>query len=107
MMIDILGRITQQRLSRNWTEYQLAQKSGIPQSTISSWYRKKMLPTLPSLEKICSAFDMTMAQFLSESNSLTEVTPDQQKLLNQWELLTSTQKKAFLSLISSIVATAE
>ncbi len=106
-MIDILGRITQQRLSRNWTEYQLAQKSGIPQSTISSWYRKKMLPTLPSLEKICSAFDMTMAQFLSESNSLTEVTPDQQKLLNQWELLTSTQKKAFLSLISSIVATAE
>lgn len=106
-MIDILGRITQQRLSRNWTEYQLAQKSGIPQSTISSWYRKKMLPTLPSLEKICSAFDMTMAQFLSESNGLTEVTPDQQKLLNQWELLTSTQKKAFLSLISSIVATAE
>ncbi len=107
MMIDILGRITQQRLSRNWTEYQMAQKSGIPQSTISSWYRKKMLPTLTSLEKICSAFDMTMAQFLSESNCLTEVTPDQQELLNQWELLTPTQKKAFLSLINSIVATAE
>lgn len=106
-MIDILGRITQQRLSRNWTEYQLAQRSGIPQSTISSWYRKKMLPTLPSLEKICSAFDMTMAQFLSESNGLTEITSDQKELLNGWELLTSTQKKAFLSLINSIVATAE
>ena len=39
-MIDVLERITQQRLSRNWTEYQLAQKSGIPQPTISSWYRK-------------------------------------------------------------------
>ncbi|MCM1415877.1 MAG: helix-turn-helix transcriptional regulator [bacterium] len=102
MMVDILGRITQQRLLHNWTEYQLAQKSGIPQSTISSWYRKKMLPTLPSLEKICCAFDMTMAQFLSENNCLTEITPDQQELLNKWELLTSAQKKAFLALINSI-----
>ncbi|MCM1210235.1 MAG: helix-turn-helix transcriptional regulator [Blautia sp.] len=102
-MIDVLERITQQRLSRNWTEYQLAQKSGIPQSTISSWYRKKMLPTLPSLEKICHAFDMTMAQFLSGNNCLTEITADQQELLNKWELLSPAQKKAFLDLINSIV----
>lgn len=102
MMIDILGRITDQRISRNWTEYQLAQKSGIPQSTISTWYRKKMLPTLSSLDKICRAFDMTMAQFLSENDGLTEITPDQQELLNKWELLTPAQKNAFLSLMESI-----
>lgn len=101
-MIDILDRITDHRISRGWTEYQLAQKSGIPQSTISSWYRKKMLPTLSSLDKICLAFDMTMAQFLSENNGLTEITPDQRELLNRWELLTSEQKSAFLSLIDSI-----
>ncbi len=101
-MIDILGRITDQRISRNWTEYQLAQKSGIPQSTISTWYRKKMLPTLSSLDKICRAFDMTMAQFLSENDGLTEITPDQQELLNKWELLTPAQKNAFLSLMESI-----
>lgn len=103
-MVDILERITQQRLSRNWTEYQLAQKSGIPQSTISSWYRKKMLPTLPSLEKICLAFDMTMAQFLSESSYLTEITSDQKELLNNWELLSPAQKTAFLGLIDSIIS---
>lgn len=101
-MIDILGRITDQRISRNWTEYQLAQKSGIPQSTISTWYRKKMLPTLSSLDKICRAFDMTMAQFLSENDGLTEITPDQRELLNKWELLTPVQKNAFLSLMESI-----
>lgn len=103
-MVDILGRITDHRLSHNWTEYQLAQKSGIPQSTISSWYRKKMLPTLPSLEKICCAFDMTMAQFLSEDDCLTEITPDQKELLSKWELLTPTQKNAFLDLINSITS---
>lgn len=101
-MIDILARITGHRISRNWTEYQLAQKSGIPQSTISTWYRKKMLPTLSSLDKICRAFDMTMAQFLSENDGLTEITPDQRELLDKWELLSPIQKKAFLDLMDSI-----
>ncbi len=101
-MIDILARITSHRISRNWTEYQLAQKSGIPQSTISTWYRKKMLPTLSSLDKICRAFDMTMAQFLSENDGLTEITPDQRELLDKWELLSPIQKKAFLILMDSI-----
>ena len=106
-MIDILARITGHRISRNWTEYQLAQKSGIPRSTIpqctlSTWYRKKMLPTLSSLDKICRAFDMTMAQFLSENDGLTEITPDQRELLDKWELLSPIQKKAFLDLMDSI-----
>lgn len=103
-MIDILGRITKHRMSRNWTEYQLAQQSGIPQSTISTWYRKQMLPTLSSLDKICRAFDMTMAQFLSENDGLTEITPDQRDLLSKWELLTSAQKNAFLNLMESITS---
>lgn len=101
-MIDILSRITEQRTMRNWTEYQLALRSGLPQSTISSWYRKQMLPSIASLEKICSAFDMTMAQFLSESSCQREITPDQQLLLEKWELLEPEQKEAFLALINSI-----
>lgn len=55
-MKDILATITKYRQDRGWTEYQLAERSGLPQSTISSWYRKNMIPTVPSLEKICMAF---------------------------------------------------
>jgi transcriptional regulator with XRE-family HTH domain len=101
-MIKVLNRITELRLSHNWTEYQLAQKAGLPQSTISSWYRKEMLPSLQSLEKICNAFDMTMAQFLAENDNLTEITPDQKELLTKWELLSSKQKQAFLELMNSV-----
>lgn len=87
---------------RNWTEYHLSLKSGLPQSTISSWYRKNMLPSIASLEKICNAFDMTMAQFLAEDSSMAEITPDQRKLLDRWELLSAVQKKAFLELMESV-----
>jgi transcriptional regulator with XRE-family HTH domain len=102
-MINVLNRITELRLSHNWTEYQLAQKAGLPQSTISSWYRKEMLPTLQSLDKICKAFDMTMAQFLAEDDNLIEITPDQKDLLNRWELLSAKQKMAFLEMLNSVI----
>lgn len=101
-MIDILQTITAQRTARNWTEYQLASHSGLPQSTISSWYRKNMLPSIASLQKICKAFDMSMAQFFSEGN-LKELDHDQIQLLEQWSFLTPDQKAAFLNLIQSIV----
>lgn len=104
-MIDILGRITEQRVSRNWTEYQLAQKAGLPQSTISSWYRKNMLPTLSSLEKICIAFDMTMSQFLTEKGNFYEISEEQKALLSKWELLPPNQKRAFLELLNAITIT--
>ncbi len=101
-MIDILQKITAQRVARNWTEYQLALHSGLPQSTISSWYRKNMLPSIASLQKICNAFDMSMAQFFSEGN-LKELDNDQTELLEQWSLLTPEQKRPLLNLIQSIV----
>ena len=52
-MTDILGLIRKNREARGWTEYQLAERSGLPQSTISSWYKKGMTPSFSSLEKIC------------------------------------------------------
>lgn len=99
--MDILQKITEQRLARNWTEYQLAAHSGLPQSTISSWYRKEMLPSIPSLQKICGAFDMSLAQFLSDEN-YTELTPDQTELLDLWKRLTAEQKAAVLHLLKTI-----
>ena len=101
-MFDVLQRITDLRLARNWSEYQLSVRSGLPQSTISSWYRKKMLPTIPSLKRICDAFDLSLAQFFAVENC-TELTDDQLSLIKQWELLTAEQKQAILNLIHSII----
>ena len=38
---DILGRIEKERAARNWSEYALAENSGLTQSTISTWRRRK------------------------------------------------------------------
>jgi len=94
-----LDVITAHRLSRGWSEYQLAEHSGLPQSTISSWYRKQMIPSVSSLEKVCTAFGITLSQLFADENELLSLTPSQRKLLNNWAKLTPDQQDALFKLI--------
>ena len=63
---DILGRIEKERAARNWSEYALAENSGLTQSTISTWRRRNLQPNVASIEKICSGFGITLSQFFQE-----------------------------------------
>ena len=101
-MKDILATITEYREERGWTEYQLAEHSGLPQSTISSWYRKKMVPTIPSLEKICSAFGITLSQLFAEGDVPVSLTESQRKLLECWSRLSEDQKSVVFALIDKM-----
>lgn len=101
-MKDILTAITAYREERGWTEYQLAERSGLPQSTISSWYRKNILPTIPSLDKICCAFGITLSQLFAEEGDLVSLTESQQKLLKRWSRLTEEQQTILFALIDKM-----
>ena len=101
-MKDILATITKYRQDRRWTEYQLAERSGLPQSTISSWYRKNMIPTVPSLEKICMAFGITLSQLFAEEENTVSLTDSQKKLLESWSRLTDEQQAALFTLIDTM-----
>lgn len=101
--MDILERITALREERHWTEYQLAEKSGLTQSTISSWYRKNMLPTIPSLLKICDAFGITMSQFfLDDTNQIVELNEYQKELLEVSAKLDKEQYIALLHFLNTL-----
>ena len=99
---DILAVITTYRESRGWSEYQLAERSGLPQSTISSWYRKNMVPTIPSLEKICDAFGITLSQLFAEEDAPVSLTVSQKQLLEKWSRLTEDQQAAVFTLIDKM-----
>ena len=102
-MIDILEKIRELRIERNWSEYQLAEKSGLPQSTISSWYRKKQLPTVSSLEKICIAYNQTLSQFFLEENTVSRIlTDDEQEIIDNYSRLSKPQQDIILKLLKLI-----
>ena len=101
-MKEILSTISTYREARGWTEYQLAERSGLPQSTISSWYRKNMIPTIPSLEKICSAYGITLSQLFAEGDTIVSLTASQKKLLDRWARLSEDQQSAVFMLIDKM-----
>lgn len=101
-MKDILGAITEYREARGWSEYQLAERSGLPQSTISSWYRKNMIPTIPSLQKICTAFGITLSQLFAEGSDAVCLTESQQKMLDCWNRLSPDQQSVVFALIEKM-----
>ena len=101
-MQDILSVITAYREDRGWTAYQLAERSGLPQSTISWWYRKNMVPTIPSLEKICTAFGITLSQLFAEGDAAVSLTEPQRKLLDRWSRLSEEQQAVIFALIDKM-----
>lgn len=101
-MESILNKITALREARGWTEYQLAECSGLPQSTISSWYRKNMVPSVPSLSKICSAFGITLSQLFAEDETYCDLTNEQKELLERWACFTKEQQTALLRFLKTI-----
>jgi transcriptional regulator with XRE-family HTH domain len=101
--MDILNNITKLREERHWTEYQLAERSGLTQSTISSWYRKNMLPSITSLSKICDAFGITISQFFFDDDDSNRIlNKKQQQLIEYASKLTPEQYDALLLFLQTL-----
>lgn len=98
---DVLNRIQQERENRGWTEYTLAKNSELSQSTISSWYRKDLEPSLASLEKICKGLGITLSQFFSSEEYKNGLSREQSELIYLWGKLTPKQRESLLTLLKS------
>lgn len=100
--MDILGKIIQLRNQKGWTEYRLSVESNIPQTTISSWFRKNVQPSVASLQAICNACGITLSQFFAEDGELCQLTQTQKKLLDEFASLSALQQEALLALLKSM-----
>ena len=98
-MKNVLDEIIRLRLKRGWTEYELAKHAEIPQSTISTWYRKKSTPTINNLYKICNGLGITLAAFFAEDEDLVMLTPEEKQVLDCWMALSPKQRSILLELI--------
>lgn len=78
---------------RGWSEYKLAKRCGLSESTVANIFRRNTVPSIATLETICSGFGITMSQFFAEGDMI-EITPELKELFENWVNLTPEQKKA-------------
>lgn len=100
--MTVLERILQLRMERGWSEYRLSEESGIAQTTISSWFRKNICPSVPSLEKICEAYNISLSQFFNWDNEPVSLSEKQFELLENWNRLTEEQQSIIIDLLRSM-----
>ena len=102
---EILRKIVKLRADKNWSEYRLSMETGIPQSTISSWFRKNVQPSVQSLVLICQACGITLSQFFSsEENLILELTAEQKELLESFSVLSAKQQRALTDFLQALKA---
>ena len=99
--MDVLVRLQKLLESRGWTEYRLSKECGLSQSTIGNIFRRNTMPSLDSLEKICSSFGITLSQFFAD-NDMVELTPDLKVIFEEWKVLSLAQKEAVLQMIKAM-----
>ena len=100
--MDAQKRIKQLMDDRGWTDYRLAKQSGLSHSTVTNMFNRNNAPTLPTLESVCRAFGITLAQFFSEGDSPNTLTEEQQKLFSRWSTLSDEQKRLLLELMNTM-----
>lgn len=91
--MDTHERLRQLLNERGWSEYKLAKRCGLSESTVANIFRRNTVPSIATLETICSGFGITMSQFFAEGDMVV-ITPELKELFENWVNLTPEQKKA-------------
>lgn len=99
---EIYDKVDALRLEKGWTIYELAKKAGVAPTTIYNWRDRLSSPTLSLLEAVCSAFEITVIDFLLNEDELMALTEEQKELMRLWNTLSSEQKKSIINLMKSM-----
>ncbi|MBD5100570.1 MAG: helix-turn-helix transcriptional regulator [Clostridiales bacterium] len=99
---EIYNKVDALRLKKGWTIYELAKRAGISSTSIYNWRNRLSSPTLSMLDAICSAFEITVIDFLLDEDELLTLTQEQKELMNLWNTLSAEQKKSIISLMKSM-----
>lgn len=99
--MDTLRRLRELLDSKGWSEYRLAKNCNLSESTIANIFRRNTIPSIVTLEAICTGCGITLAQFFAD-DALVELTPELRALFNEWAKLSEAQRTALLSLLQAI-----
>ena len=96
--MDILTKIRVLQGERNWTDYKLAQEADIPQATLAAIFQRGTPPKVDTLQCICNAFGLTLAQFFLEDEAVEVLSGPEREMLATFRKLSSKQQQALIAI---------
>ena len=63
-------------------------------STLTNMMHRGTCPSLTTIENVCEAYGITLAEFLYGQDDLIHLNAEQKRHLDRWNLLTEKQQRA-------------
>ena len=95
--IDVIQHIKDLCAERNWTYYKLAKEAELPYSTISNMLHRGNIPSVPTLQKMCNGFGISLTSFFHPDMENVCLTEDQQEVINIFNKLSLEERKQFIA----------
>lgn len=88
----------------HWNHYRLAKNSGIPLASVNAMFHRNTSPTIPTLEKICDGFQISMKDFFDYEilPKAPELSSDTKILVERYESLSRPDKKLLLAYLDGL-----
>ena len=102
---EVLERIQYFLKLKHWSVYKLAKESKLPYSSLNNIFVRKTSPTIPTLEKICDGFGISVSEFFSyqtnplKSDNLTE---KEQDIINSYRSLSEKDKELLAAYLNGL-----
>jgi len=100
--INPLERIQELCDERGWSYYQLAKASGITYSTLNTMVNKQNMPSLPTLQKLCRGFGISVTDFFEPDRSRTGLTEDQALCVSLFTALPPEERRLALAYMKGL-----
>ena len=97
--MDILKKINDLRLQRNWSIYRLSIESGLSQSTLTNMFNRETLPSIITLECLCTAFGITMSEFFTTPDDNSTQTDEEKDVVTLYRAVSPEAKKSIRNLL--------
>lgn len=98
--MDVLEKIRKLQGERDWTDYKLAQEADISQATLSAIFQRGTPPKVDTLQCICKAFGLTLAQFFLEDEQIEVLSDMEKEMLQVFRKLSNKQQLALIALLN-------
>nr|DAF24077.1 MAG TPA: ESX-1 secretion-associated regulator [Caudoviricetes sp.]DAH61176.1 MAG TPA: ESX-1 secretion-associated regulator [Caudoviricetes sp.] len=72
------------------------------QTALGKIVSKESIPTIPTIEKICDAFGITLAQFFTKDGIRPDLSAGQLELVETWEYLDDKEREILLTFVRSL-----
>ena len=98
----VVDRIDRYRVAAGLSMYMLAEKAGFSENTLKYIYKRRSMPKLETIARLCAVFGVSLRQFFLMENTNALLTAEELQLIELYERISPDSKKALNAVIRNL-----